>query len=532
MLKRCSIFIVIFFLICVFPSMSFCETPFEKGMAQFNEENYEEALELFAEAIKLEPASSSVAFYYGLTYKLMEKYKEAIPYLRDAVTLTPHIREALPELIDSLYQENDLKEAIKWVEVGEKENIASARIQYFKGLILTKENKNQEAVEAFKKAKELDATLAQAVEFQIASIYLKEGRLRDSQERFKAAISLDPRSDIGAYARDYENLVSDKMEREKTFRFNVSLSYKHDTNVNAAPTSGPFVDIPALSSQISGQRDFALNSTIRIQYMAPFSFKTPYSLSMQYALYAERYFRRDDYNTMQQSFLLNPGYNFQRVSLTLPMMFAYTWLQGDNRDGFGSGSDFLNSRHWYKDAQYMKMLSANPTARFLVAPNHIAELTFGISRKRYDIISSDAPPASSDENRDALNTSGTIGWMYLFKEGEGLLSFRYTYANEDAEGWNWSYNENRFSLSLIYPILKSLKFQITSDASFTNYRHENSIYGMQRKDDTYINSALLTYEFRPKTYLTGQYTYTRDKSNIGSYDYKREIFSLGIEYRF
>ena len=71
MLKRCSIFIVIFFLICVFPSMSFCETPFEKGMAQFNEENYEEALELFAEAIKLEPASSSVAFYYGLTYKLM-----------------------------------------------------------------------------------------------------------------------------------------------------------------------------------------------------------------------------------------------------------------------------------------------------------------------------------------------------------------------------------------------------------------------------------------------------------------------------
>jgi tetratricopeptide (TPR) repeat protein len=512
--------------------MSFCQTPFEKGMAQFNQENYEEAIEFFSEARELEPQSSSVAFYYGLTYKLMENYKEAIPYLREAVTLTPHVKEALVELIDALYQENDIKEALKWIEVGERENISPARIQYFKGLILAKENKNLEAIEAFKKAKELDNSLAQAVEFQIASAYLKEGKLKESQDRFKAAISLDPMSDIGTYAKDYENLVSDKMDRERPFRFNVSLSYKYDTNVSAAPTSGPFVDIPALSSQISGQRDTALNTTIRVLYMAPFSFKTPYSLSMQYALYADRYFRRDDYNMMQQSITVNPGYNFQRLSLTLPMLFAYTWLQGDNRDGYGSGTDFTNSLHWYRDAQYMKILAANPTARFLIAPNHIGELTFGVAQKRYDIISSDAPPISPDEDRDAVNTSGTIGWMYLFKEGDGLFSFKYTYANEDADGWNWSYLENRFGFSFIYPFMKTLKFQLASDASYMNFRHVNSIYDMKRKDATYTNSASLTYEFRPKTFLTGQYTNIKDKSNIGTYDYSREIFSIGIEYRF
>jgi tetratricopeptide (TPR) repeat protein len=534
MVTKKAVFLLLFSVLFMvsFEHPLFGQTPFAEGVAQFNQENYEEALECFTEARKLDPTSSSVSFYLGLTYKLMENHKEAIPFLRDAVTFTPRVKEALPELIDSLYQNDQFKEALEWIAIGEKEGIALAKIEYFRGLILSKEGKNSEAIAAFEKAKRLDSSLTQAVEFQIANAYLKEGKLKESRERFKAAMSLDPKTDIGTYARDYEYLVSDRMEKERPFRFSLGLAYKYDTNVNARPTSGPFVDIPSLAPILSNQRDYALNTTARILYIAPFSFKKPFNLSVQYALSADRYFARDDFNNMQQNISLTPGYSFSKVALSLPLFFGYNWLQGDNRDGFGSGTDFLNGIRWYKNAQYMKIYGMNPTARFALTQNSIGEVSFGVSKKKFDITSSDAPSLPPEEVRDGVNTSGSLGWSYFLKEGKGLVSFRYTFSNEDSDGFNWSYQENRFGFSMLYPLFKALRLQVSYDTAFTRYKHENTIFLMKRRDDYYISSIALIYEMIKNVDLIGQYSRTRDRSNIGTYDYDREIFQIGMEYRF
>ncbi|MEI6154568.1 MAG: tetratricopeptide repeat protein [Deltaproteobacteria bacterium] len=528
-------------LCCLFLSLIFYaelaigQTSFEKGLKDFQSENYEEALDYFHDAIKSEPTSTTVSFYLGMTYKLIEKNKEAVPYLRNAVTYTPRIKEALVELIDALYQTDQLDEAIKWIEVGEKEGISPGKIQFLKGLILSKQNKNLEAITAFEKAKEYDSSLSQSVEFQVATAYMKEGKHKESQQRFRAALTLDPYSDIGTYARDYENLLSDKLDRERPFRFTVGLGYKYDTNVSARPTSGPTVDNPSISPQFTGQEDFALNMTARITYVAPFSFKEAYNLSVQYAIYADRYNRRDDYNLMQQSLIFNPGYNFSKFTLTMPVMFALTWLQGN------MANNFINSPvNWLKNSGYMKMLSVNPTTRFMLTENSIGEVSFGYLNQQYYLTSSDAPRTSPDENRDGVNTSGSLGWTYFFKEGAGLLSIRYSFADQEATGRNWTYTENRFSLSFLYPLTKSLKFQFSSDALFDNYKYQNTTYNlssngqpsMARKDNTYINNLGLIYTVYKNTDIIAQYIFTRDNSNIGTYDYKREVFSLGLEYRF
>jgi tetratricopeptide (TPR) repeat protein len=129
-MKRYGLALIIsicaFALLLCSPLLSYAEAPFEQCMKEFKEENYEEAIQHFLEARRLEPTSSTVAFYLGLTYKLTENYKAAVPYLRDAVTLTPRVKEALVELIDALYQTDDLKEAKEWIEVGEKEAIQPA----------------------------------------------------------------------------------------------------------------------------------------------------------------------------------------------------------------------------------------------------------------------------------------------------------------------------------------------------------------------------------------------------------------------
>lgn len=535
-MKWCAVFFiaVVVSISCV--GFAFAQSQsFEMGMKEFRDENYEEALTYFLEARKAEPTSSTVAFYIGLTYKIMEQHKDAISYLRDAVTFTPRIKEALVELIDVLYQTDNIKEAKKWLEVGEKEGIQPARIQFLKGLVYLKDKKYSEAIAGFEKAKEIDPSMTQLAEFQIASANMQEGKYKEAQNRFKAVIGVDPKSDMATLARDYDKALAEKFERERPWRFSGGLSYKHDTNV-VAKGSGPIVDA------ISGHEDSALNLSLRIGYTAPFSFNKPYNLTFQYSLYADKYFPKQyiradgttgnlsEYNTVSQTISAIPGYNFEKWSLSLPISYTYSSLQGDK------GNDFLNELSWFNTTRYMEQTGINPTARFMVTQNNIGEVSLGYSKKYYFETPLHPEPLSSDENRNSNVMNGGLGWTYFFKEGKGQVGLKYTYAEEDAEGRNWTNREHRFSASFIYPLKDlftvPLKFQFSGDAAFTQYKYNNVVFDMTRRDDTYNTAFGLIYELTKNIDILTQYTYVRDKCNISIYDYTREIFSLGFEYRY
>jgi len=161
--------VMLFFLSYFLPYALCKESEYlKKGIEQYKEENYEEAVEILKKAREEDPASSTAAFFLGLAYKQVTDYPSAAVNLRDAVTLTPKIKEALVELIDVLLQLDELEEARQWIETAEKENIAPPKTAFLKGLLLKKEEKNLEAVKSFEKAKSLDKSLSQAAEFQIA----------------------------------------------------------------------------------------------------------------------------------------------------------------------------------------------------------------------------------------------------------------------------------------------------------------------------------------------------------------------------
>ena len=525
MKKSIAILMCCFFIFC-FGGLVNGESLLDRGISDFKDENYEEAIAALTEARKAEPASTVIAFYLGLTYKKVENYQSAIPYLRDAVTLSPPVKEALVELIDVLYQTNNLDEANKWLDMAEKEGVNPGQVQFLKGLVLVKQNRNEEAIASFEKAKELDRSVTQAADFQIANAYLKTGKLKESQNRFKSLISIDPTSDLATYARDYEKNVADKIEAERSFRFNVSLGYKYDSNVNARPASGTVFDNPNNASMVSGQEDTALSASFRAVYIAPFSFKTPYNLAVQYYISADRYMRRDDYNMAQQSLSIAPGYNFSRLAFTLPFIFGYTNLQREK------GDDFLNKLDWWSDTRYLITTGLTPTARYMVNENNILELTYGFMRNKYYSTTESTIPRDPNEDRDGDSNSGSLGWTYLLKEEKGLFTIKYTYTDMGTEGYNWSYNEDRFSLSFLYHLKKDLKLQYSSDAAFTKYKHENTIFNIERRDDTFTNSIGLIYSLYKNTDIMGQLTYTRDNCNISTYDYDRSVASIGIEYRF
>ena len=504
---------------------------FDQGMKEFQQENYEEALQYFLDAGAAETESSRIAYHIGLTYKMIENHTAAIPYLRKAVTLSPRVDEALVVLIDVLCSTDGLKEANEWIIVAEKDQISPAQVQYLKGLVLVKEGKLEPAIMAFGKSKELDPRLGQQAEFQIANAYALQGKLSDARDRLRSIIVLDPGSDVALFARDYEKIIANRIERERPWRFSVGFAYKYDTNV-IAKGSG------LLTDSITGQEDSALNISVRAGYTAPFSFRTPFSFSGYYSLSADRYFgktytRSDgskgsltEYNNMTNQFILVPGYTFGRFAVSLPLSYSYVSLQGNK------GLSFFSDLHWATQTRYMETTSATPTLRFITTDNSFGEVFFSYIRKKYFETELHPELFSPEEERRGERLVGGSSWTYLFKEAKGIFTARYSFAKDNVAGRNWTNRENRFGADILYPIVGSLKAQAMAEAVFVDYTHTNNFFDENRNDEIYNISLGLIYGIFKNADLILQYNYYRNTSNIPLYDYRRNVYTLGMEYRF
>ena len=506
------------------------QTLFDQGVREFGQENYEEALPFLLEARSADKGSARIAYYIGLTYKVMEKYKEAIPYFKDAATLTPRVDEGVVELVDVLYHTNDIVEAEKWIAFAEKEGINTARLYFLSGMVLSKRGKFDEAILAFESAKKLDPRVTQQAELQIAGIYTQQGKYKDAQARLRTTITLDPASDLALYARDYEKIVADKAERERPWRFSLGMGYKYDTNV-VTKGDGPMVE------SISGQEDSAINFGARIGYTAPFSFRTPFSLSAYYSIYSDRYlgktYTRSDgtegnlteYNNMTNTVSVVPGYAFGRFGVSLPLTYSYVSLQGVK------GNSFFNELNWWNQTRYLETKAVTPTLRFLTTASSFGEIFFSYMRKKY-FDTELHPEVPQEEERSGERMTGGLGWTYTFKENKAFFTLRYSYAQDNAIGRNWVNTENRFGADLLYPIVGTVRGQVSAEANFVKYTYENTYFEQNRRDDIYNVSVALLYGIIKNTDIVLQYNYYRNQSNIALYDYTRDVYGLGVEYRF
>ncbi|MBW2075729.1 MAG: DUF2860 family protein [Deltaproteobacteria bacterium] len=492
---------ILLLVLIILPPHAFSESPsLREGIEQYKQENYEEAIEFLVKARKEEPKSSSAAFFLGMTYKQLMDYQKASEHLRDAVTLTPRIKEALVELIDVLYLWGKLDEAKKWIEVAEKEEIAPAKIVFLKGLVFQKEGKNLEAVKSFEKAKSLDSTITQAAELQIALCYLKEKKLKKAKDRFLAAVQYDPQTDLANFARRYVDLVEKRIFLERPVRFTLGLFGQYDTNVVLKPTEA------SLAADITDEKSYATTNTIRIDYVP--IIEGPWLFNAQYSFFGNFHDKHSTtHDVINNGIYIAPGYNFGRYALNLAARYNHTLVRGTS----------------YK--KYVDSLSTGPLFRTLVGKNNLLELYAGYNKKEYF-----RPVLIPEEDRDSDTLSTYISWIWLFKEG-AFFNLKYEFSDEDADGRNWDNHGHAFSMNTTIPLIDKLKLQVSGQALLQDYKNMHTIFATEREDEIYQGSLGFTWEFFKNANLVLQYSTTRADSNIAIYDYRRKLYTAGIEYK-
>jgi tetratricopeptide (TPR) repeat protein len=481
-------------------NISAAESFLAKGISEYKSENYEEALELFIKAREQEPGSSAAAYYLGLTFMRMRNHKKAVVQFKDAVKLTPPSLEAYPELIEAHYYLNEIKEAKERIAEAMKQKIKPGRIEFLNGLILLREGNDRNAISAFKKAKGIDPSLSKECDLQIARAYANQRRFAEAKESLKAVVSADPPSELAAFAKGYENALNRSIEKYKAWRISVGSFFQYDDNVVLKPSTA----IPGVV--ISGEKDSSVVTTLRASYTP--LLREPWFFQAQYDSYTNTYFDNHKVNLIDQTVSLTPGYSFSRGMLTLPASYSHIWL---------------------REKEYMSVLSTRPTMHLTLSPNHIGQLSIGYARR--EMLRS-PPNHNRDEERDGNLFSLSPGYVHLFSRGRGLFHIRYELYSDETEGRNWENLGNHLHSSLRIPLIKRVSLMLAGDVFLQDFQHTHTFFGMKRSDRTLYGTGQVKWEAIRNLNLSFQYAHTHANSNIHAYDYKRNVYTAGIEYTF
>lgn len=493
--------LLVIFCLASSAGFSSAENLLDAGIREYRNENYEETLQILKKAKEQQPGSSVASFYLGLTYKQMGQHNDAVIHLKDAITLTPSVADAYAELIEILYGMEELNEASVWIAKAEKEKVTPAKIAFLKGMVLSKQGKNSEAIESFKKAKALDSSVTQSADFQIAMIYTKERKITEARESLKAVIASDPNSEFATFAKEYETAMNKLSALHKTWRITAGVAYQYDDNVVLKPSGT--VGISAVDD-ITGKKDSSIIGTLRVDYNPLLN--GPWFLNAQYNLYTNTYFSTFSHDIMQHSFSVTPGYNFNKGAVSLLANYTHAWVN---------------------ERRYMGVWTVKPSLHYIVGPGHIAQFSLGYSRR--DMVEA---ALDKDEERDSDIVTASIGYIHPFAQDKGVFNLSYEYSKDNADGLNWENTGNKISSGVLVPLAEKLSLTVSGEAFLQNYDNTHTIFGVKREDKIYSGSAGLIWEFMKNMNLNLQYAHTTADSNIPIYDYKRNIYTVGMQFSF
>jgi hypothetical protein len=85
---------------------------------------------------------------------------------------------------------------------------------------------------------------------------------------------------------------------------------------------------------------------------------------------------------------------------------------------------------------------------------------------------------------------------------------------------------------VVIPAGEKVKLQFSGEYIMKNFKSTHTIFDVKREDRIYNLTAGVSWEFYRNLSLIGQVTRISNGSNIGIYDYTRNLYTTGLEYRF
>lgn len=490
-----KIFLLLLLSSLLLPPAVFSSQLTDDGISQYRNESYEEALELFQNADRAEPSALN-SYYLGLSLKQTGKLDDALQQFRAAIAKTPPEKLAAVEIIAMDLANGDDADAAKWIEWAEKEKVSPAEVSFLKGELLLKRGDLKGAENSYLDAKNIDPGLTQQAGLQIAQARLSANDRAGARESLNAVIVHNPDTELAGFAREFERRIQEQAVASP-WRFSVGANYQYDDNAVSKPNT------EIAGATFPKKYDSSSSQNLRVSY--DLLSQSDWLFTGQYNFFNNSYFSLGDFSTQSHILSLSPGYRFSPMAVTIPLTYNYSLLG-------------------YKIYSYE--LSARPTVTFSLAPEHILQASASYAKREFFVA-----PATPDENRNADIYGAQLGYIILFGGGKGFFNIRYDTSFEDTFGNNWAAYINKVGIETLIPVDRKTDVIISGEVGRLNYPL-NSFFGVKRNDTSLAASIGINRQLYEMLYLNAQYSHSTFYSNIALYEYRRNVYSAGLELRF
>ena len=463
---------------------------YDLGVFAYDDGDYQEAEKNLKAAIAAMPDNPFYNHYMGKTYLKLERYDEAVAHLKLARDVNPDIPDLKYDLALGLFHVQDYARAADLFIDVSQEDPSNVLAQYHAGISLYKQGRYSTALDYLTGASEKSPSIKPMGYFYAGVCHQQMGDTGNAVKKLEYV--RDNAEDASLKESAIQRLEAlDKQKKMKPYRVDMKLGVQYDDNVVLEPVDE---DIVADESD----------------WMAVFFYSARYNMiNRQDVVFGAGF---NHYQTWHD--------DLKEYDLSGSIVDVYAKY---HFNPFSFGLTYSPNYYWLDSVSYVMKHHLKPEVSWKVNENLVTKLSYSYYRNKY----------FEDEDRNGHTNEGFLDFYYRLGGKMGYVFGGLGYEDVTASHPDEYYGQFKTKLGVSLKMPLALVFNATLNYNSKDYDHVDSFYGVTRDDDKYnillSLSRKLVYDWLR---IVGEYSYTKNDSNISSYEYERNVTTLSVAASF
>jgi hypothetical protein len=333
---------------------------------------------------------------------------------------------------------------------------------------------------------------------ELGIYYYNKSTYDEAGDYLENTISLAPNTEFSAKAKEYLRNIK-QGAAIKPWALNISVGGQYDSNVILNSSDNP------LPEGISGKSDWRAIIYLKGRY----NFITGERAegSVGYSLYQSLHAKLTDFNITEHLLELKAGYRIlPMLNLRGMYSFEYVSVGGDPYD-------------------YVHSISPSLIVSEGRGFSTVVEYRYRKSHFMDTELFEDNSDRTGSNNLVGITQNIPIGEFIVFRVG-------YSHDVDSTKEDSWAYRGDKGMAGLQLNFPNNISIDLNGEYYNKDYKGISPIEGKEREDKVSTASISVTKLLSDSYSITIGKLYTRNKSNIEAYDYKRAITSLFFSARF
>ncbi|MDE2180362.1 MAG: tetratricopeptide repeat protein [candidate division NC10 bacterium] len=488
----------------------------DRGILEYDEGNYEEALNNFLQALDRTPEDAVVRYYLGLTFMALDRPGEAIVHLEKARGLEPNDLDVAFTLGVAYSRQGDYEAALPHLRFVHTQQPSRENLGFYLGQIHFRRQEYDQALAYFEKNSSGDVEFQQLTRYYIGLSKHYLGRTAEATETLSAAVNLQPLSPLALTARKFLETVAPPPEA-RPFRLEARTGVQYDTNVRVAPTENLL--------NLQGPRRGSVGETVyaRGEYDIV---RTPiFSATASYAFLQVFNNQVTDFDIMDHTGGLETTYKGYIAALP-----ALVGLQYNYERLLLGQKDFVE-RHYV--TPYLTLSEADWS---------LTTLQYRFETKDFK---SPLTAGLPEENRDARNYLAGFTHFFLFAGGRHYIKLGYQYDAEVADGLDYTYHGHKAIAGFQVTLPTEVRLLFNYELHRRIYPEPNALatllnesgtagtsFNTRRRDTDHSFLVVLSKKLSKGFTVSLDYFGEWNHSSFSLFDFNRNVMSFNVIWRY